>query len=231
MAVSDIHGGSNGASEINIRRLVETANGQSADAIVILGDFISHREDINEVPMHIEKVAQLLAPLRARYGVYAVLGNHDGVYGGDRIANALTDVGIRVLRNQIASIERNGKSLRLLGLNDHMQFIEWRLYDEQIRQVLSNDGRSGDIIVLQHRPDVCRLVNHFKLPGDDFRLMIAGHSHGGQIWLPILGAPLVPLLLGRNTRLEKLWRMEERCSSRPASAQAFCPFALWYRQR
>lgn len=198
LAISDIHGGSNGASEANIRRMVATANQQNADVVVILGDFISQRANNDEVPMNIEKIAEQIAPLRAENGVYAVLGNHDGFYGVERIAKALTDVGIVVLRNQIASIERNGKTLRLLGLNDHMQFIEWRLYDEQIRQVMASDGRSGDIVVLQHSPDVLFLLNYFDVPGEDFRLMIAGHSHGGQVWLPILGTPLVPSIFGQK---------------------------------
>ncbi len=197
-AISDIHGGSNGASRQNIERVVRTINEQNADIVVILGDYVSHEGDPADAPMQIEEVAELLAPIEAKHGVFAVLGNHDGFYGKERVAAALKNGGITVLQNEIASINHNGRTLRLLGLNDHMQFIEWRLYDEQIRGVLQNDARSGDIIVLQHSPDVFRLVNHFKVPGDDFRLMIAGHSHGGQVWLPVLGSPLVPSSFGQK---------------------------------
>ncbi|QYO68212.1 metallophosphoesterase [Leptolyngbya sp. 7M] len=200
-AISDIHGGSNGASDRNLERLVESVNSLEPDIIVLLGDYISHFRQGERPPMEIEAVANYLAPLKAKYGVFAVLGNHDGVYGNDRIANALTSKGIRVLQNEIASVDHNGRTLRLLGLNDHMQFIEWRFYDEQIRRVLAADGREGDIIVLQHSPDVFRLVKHFDLPGKDHRLMIAGHSHGGQVWFPIIGSPLVPSSYGQRYRM------------------------------
>ncbi len=197
-AISDIHGGSNGASRENIERMVSTVIEQNVDLVVLLGDYVSNHGDPVNAPMQIEEVAELLKPLHARYGVFAVLGNHDGFYGKDRVAGALKANGLSVLQNEIAGIEHNGKTLRLLGLNDHMQFIEWRLYDEQIRRVMANDGRSGDIIVLQHSPDVISLLNHFDVPGDDFRLMIAGHSHGGQVWLPVIGTPLVPSTFGQR---------------------------------
>jgi predicted MPP superfamily phosphohydrolase len=198
VAISDIHGGSNGGSEENIRHLVATVNEQAADAVVILGDFVAHGASGNGSPMEIEQIAELLAPIRAKYGVFAVLGNHDGFYGGPRIADALRSRNIGVLQNEIASVEHNGKVLRLLGLKDHMQLASWQTYDNDVRTLLAADGRRGDIIVLQHSPDIFQVINHYKNPGEDFRLMIAGHSHGGQIWLPILGRPMVPSSFGQK---------------------------------
>lgn len=205
VAISDIHGGSNGGSENNIRHLVETVNAQNADAVVILGDFVSqsqsyHSSPITERPlkMPIEKIAELLAPLRARYGVFAVLGNHDGWNDIAAITAALQSQNIRVLQNELTSIEHNGKTLRLLGLKDHMQLASWQTYDSDIRKLLAADGRRGDIIVLEHSPDIFQVINHYKNPGEDFRLMIAGHSHGGQVWLPVLGRPMVPSSFGQK---------------------------------
>jgi predicted MPP superfamily phosphohydrolase len=205
VAISDIHGGSNGGSENNIRHLVETVNAQNADAVVILGDFVSQSQSsqsspINERPlkMRIEKIAELLAPLRAKYGVFAVLGNHDGWNDIAAITTALQAQNIRVLQNEIASFERNGKTLRLLGLKDHMKLGSWQTYDNDVRKLLAADARRGDIIVLEHSPDIFQVINHYKNPGEDFRLMIAGHSHGGQIWLPVLGRPMVPSSFGQK---------------------------------
>lgn len=205
VAISDIHGGSNGGSEENIRRLVATVNAQDADAVVILGDFISQAHDyqslpINERPlkMPIERIADLLAPLHAKYGIFAVLGNHDGWNDIAAITAALRSQNIRVLQNEIASFEHNGKTLRLLGLKDHMQLASWQTYDNDVRTLLAADGRRGDIIVLEHSPDIFQVINHYKNPGEDFRLMIAGHSHGGQIWLPVLGRPMVPSSFGQK---------------------------------
>lgn len=205
VAISDIHGGSNGGSEENIRHMVATVNAQNADAIVILGDFVSQSQNyqslpINERPlkMPIVRIAELLAPLRAKYGVFAVLGNHDGWNDTVSITAALQSQNIRVLQNEIASFEHNGKTMRLLGLKDHMQLFSWQTYDSDIRKLLAADGRHGDIIVLEHSPDIFQVINHYKNPGDDFRLMIAGHSHGGQIWLPVLGRPMVPSSFGHK---------------------------------
>ncbi len=198
VAVSDIHGGSNGGSENNIRHLVETVNAQNADAVVILGDYVAHGGLGNDSPMEIEQIAELLRPLRAKYGVFAVLGNHDGFYGSQRVADALQSQYIRVLRNEIASFEHNGRTLRLLGLKDHMQLNSWYTYDSDIKKLLAADGRRGDLIVLEHSPDIFQVINYHKNPGNDFRLMIAGHSHGGQVWLPVLGRPMVPSSFGQK---------------------------------
>jgi predicted MPP superfamily phosphohydrolase len=198
VAISDIHGGSNGSSEANIRRLVETVNARNADAVVILGDYVAHGAFGDNPPMEIEPIAELLAPLRAKYGIFAVLGNHDGFYGGQRVAEALRSKNIRVLQNEIASFQHNGTTLRLLGLKDHMQVNSWYSYDADIKKLLAADGRRGDIIVLEHSPDIFQVINHYKNPGEDFRLMIAGHSHGGQVWLPVLGRPMVPSSFGQK---------------------------------
>ena len=84
--ISDIHGGSNGASAENIRRVVETTNAENPDLIVLLGDYVSQgstRQPSHDQPlrMPMSEVADNLAGLHAKYGVYAVLGNHDGWYG------------------------------------------------------------------------------------------------------------------------------------------------------
>ncbi len=197
-AISDIHGGSNGSSPANISRMVERVNALDADIVVILGDYVAHGAAWPSKPLEIEEVAELIRPLRSRYGVFAVLGNHDGFYGIDRVARALKNAGINVLQNEIAAIEHNGKTLRLLGLKDHMQLNSWYTYDQDMKKLFAADGRRGDIIVLQHSPDIFQVINHYKNPGEDFRLMIAGHSHGGQIWLPILGPPMVPSSFGHK---------------------------------
>jgi predicted MPP superfamily phosphohydrolase len=63
---------------------------------------------------------------------------------------------------------------------------------------MNSGDRTGDLIVLEHGPDVFGLLNYYKMLGPDFKLMIAGHTHGGQVWLPILGSPIVPSSFGQK---------------------------------
>src|SRR5947209_453416 len=92
--IGDIHGGSNAVTEERIRDIVATANAQDADIVVLLGDYVAQYPRWafwaeNSVRMPAETVFKNLAGIKARYGVYAVLGNHDGWYGNDRIAELI----------------------------------------------------------------------------------------------------------------------------------------------
>ena len=201
--ISDIHGGSNGASAENIRRVVELTNAQNPDVVVLLGDYVSQgstRMPQAERPlrMPVREVADNLAGLQATYGVFAVLGNHDGFYGDHEIANELTRVGYRVLQNEIAFIHRDGVPLRLFGLKDHMKLDSWITFDATVRSAVAKYPKEGNIVVLEHSPDILYILNYWKNLHPDLKLMLAGHTHGGQVWLPILGAPLVPSSVGQR---------------------------------
>jgi len=201
--ISDIHGGSNGSSAENIRRVVETTNAQNPDLVVLLGDFVSQggtREPINERPlrMPMRDVADNLSGLNARLGVYAVLGNHDGWYGDNEIADELTRVGYRVLQNEIVFVRQHGASFRLLGLKDHLKLDSWLSFDKTVRSIVNSYPKEGQIVVLEHSPDILYILNYWKQLNPDLKLMLAGHTHGGQVWLPILGAPFVPSSVGQR---------------------------------
>ena len=201
--ISDIHGGSNGASAENIRRVVETANAESPDVIVLLGDYVAQGStrqpsQERELRMPMREVADNLAGLRAKFGVYAVLGNHDGSYGDNEVTAELTRVGYRVLQNEIVAIQQNGKSLRLFGLKDHLKLASWQTFDPMVRSTIAANPKEGQIVVLEHSPDILYVLNYWKGLNPDLKLVLAGHTHGGQVWLPILGAPVVPSAVGQR---------------------------------
>ncbi|HEV8592395.1 MAG TPA: metallophosphoesterase [Pyrinomonadaceae bacterium] len=203
VAIGDIHGGSNGADADKIRRVVELSNEQNPDIVVLLGDYVSHSNvsglsSSSPVAMPMSAVADNLSGLTAKYGVFAVLGNHDGFYGDDLVTKELERVRYKVLRNQIATIEKDGRTLRLLGLNDHFKLNFWTTFDSDIRKVVKDDGSSGDIIVLEHSPDILFVLNYYKTLGDDLKLVLAAHTHGGQVWLPILERPIIPNSYGQK---------------------------------
>ena len=203
VAVSDIHGGSNGASEEKLRQIVAKINEQDADIVVLLGDYVSQVQEDKPIPqgdlkMPVTAVADNLAGIRARHGVFAVLGNHDGWYGDVEIAAELRRVGYTVLQNQIITIERNGQRLRILGFNDHMKFRNWKQFYDETRAILQSGDQAGDLIALEHSPDMLKTLLGDAALAEQFKLVLAGHTHGGQVWLPVIGAPLVPSSYGQK---------------------------------
>ena len=203
-AISDIHGGSNGASAENIQRVVRETNAENPDLIVLIGDYVSPAngsDPVNQraLKMPMEQIADNLQGLRAKYGVYAVLGNHDGWYDNQKVAAELNRVGIKTLENEIAFIDNgSGEKIRLLGLKDHMQVRSWNGFAEEIRTVIEESGTEGDIIVLEHSPDLLPLITQGTPDLSRLKLIINGHTHGGQIWFPVLGAPIVPSVYGQK---------------------------------
>lgn len=197
--ISDVHGGSNAVDEVKLREVVRTANELNADVIVLLGDFVSESSvDPAILKMPVETVAQNLEGLRARYGVYVIMGNHDTVYGGDRVEAAFAGTGYQVLRSEIAEIDSNGAKLRLIGLIDQMDVEEWGAYAATLRSKLAAFDASSDVIALTHSPDPIKFITGKYSIAPDLRLVLAGHTHGGQVRLPLLGRPIVPSTYGQK---------------------------------
>lgn len=197
--IADIHGGSNNVDEAKIDRVVEAANAEKADLIVLLGDYVSQQYwDRSKLKMPVSTIAEHLKPLKARYGVYAVLGNHDVWNDAPKITAALRSAGINVLQHQVATIDIGGADLRLLGLRDHTLVDKWNIYSKEARAVVDSSKGTGDIIVLSHSPDMIRLITGKYKVSDHIKLFLAGHTHGGQVWLPLIGSPIVPSSYGQK---------------------------------
>ena len=203
VAIGDIHGGSNAVDEAKLHKIVQLTNEQNADLIVLLGDYVSQAArdpllgDRNlKMPMH--TIATDLAGLKAKYGVVAVMGNHDDWYGNGEVTNELRAVGYTVLDNEIYTINSNDSNIRILGLRDQLHIGNWKSYTDGLKQVLAKDGGSGPIIALEHSPDVLPIITGELSISPDLRLMLAAHTHGGQVWLPIIGPPIVPSSYGQK---------------------------------
>lgn len=201
--IGDIHGGSNNVTEAKLREVVAKTNEQDPDIIVLLGDYVTQRQEDKplaerDLLMPIATIADSLAGLKAKYGVFAVLGNHDGWYGDSNIAAELTRVGYRVLQNEVAVIEKDGKRLKILGLIDHLKLSHrWIQTSADLKPVADAHGE-GDLIVLEHSPDIAPIITGSLSISKDLRLILAAHTHGGQVWLPILGTPVVPSSFGQK---------------------------------
>jgi predicted MPP superfamily phosphohydrolase len=179
LQISDVHH-SPFLSEAEITSAAQRANALEPDLVVLTGDYVSHSSD------YIAGCARSLGTLRARCGVYAVLGNHDHWTDGEMMGSALAAEGIRVLNNEQVTLERNGARLWLAGVDDLM------VERDDLPRALSGTDPKDVRILLCHNPAIIREAAR---AGVD--LVLSGHTHGGQInWR---------LLVGRDDRPVSRW--------------------------
>lgn len=166
-----------GRPQALLKRAVELLNDAQPDLICLGGDYVVSRA------AEFNRAAVLLARLSAPLGVYGVLGNHDYWAGADRIAAAVAATGITLLRNQARRLTApSGDTFWLIGLDDAAR----RRAD--LRLAVAGVPDEGFRLLLAHEPDIADAL--------DARvdLQLSGHTHGGQVVLPWLGAPLLPRL-------------------------------------
>lgn len=196
--ISDLHGGSHGVTEEKIRQVVESANKQDADLIMLLGDYVSESLKSDNLKMPLSTIGENFKGLKAKHGVYAVLGNHDGRLSYGDVAEEFKRIGYNVLQNEVAVIEKNNQKLRILGYADHLTFKNWKDVEDKSQIALNSTENVGDLIALEHSPDILPVITGTRLISPDLKLILSGHTHGGQIWLPIVGTPLVPSSYGQK---------------------------------
>ena len=171
--LSDIHAGGSYIDERKLRLIVERTNALQPDLILIAGDFISGGRSHHD--MEPDVFAPLLKDFRAPLGVYAVLGNHDWWYNGEKVRRALEANGIKVLEDEVAKIDTRGTSFWLVGLADL-----WTR-PQRIGATIANVPAHVPLLALTHNPDIFP-----ELP-QGVSLLLAGHTHGGQVRFPFIG--------------------------------------------
>lgn len=184
-AMSDLHVGAPWITLDKLRQVVATANATQPDLIVLAGDFVIQNVLGGDF-IAPEQFAPVLKSLRARYGVFAVLGNHDWWYSAPRVKRALATAGILLLENQAVKITAAGKHFWLAGLAD---LWEGR---PDIAATLQQINDDAPVIALTHNPDL------FPQLPTRICLTIAGHTHGGQVAFPVLGRLIVPSQSGER---------------------------------
>ncbi len=179
-----------------LRRVVAAANAQAPDIVVLTGDFVTRSASYSQ------ELPEILAALESRYGCFAVLGNHDVWTDADLIAERLTEAGITVLRNSRVRLTPRGVGLWLLGVEDAgalecsaqgLEPFPWRAQQAAMARMLQDLPADEARVLLVHNPDFVEL-----LPEGRLDLVLAGHTHGGQVRLPGIGAPIVPSCHGQK---------------------------------
>jgi predicted MPP superfamily phosphohydrolase len=179
-----------------LHHAVDRINQLNPDAVLLTGDFVTGLKGMHRFPKLVRFarasawqcagiLKKIQCPLR-----YAVLGNHDVSVGAPGMIEALTDNGITVLRNAYTPIERGGGRFWLAGVDDVLEGHAQP--DIAIPETIRNI--SGEPVVLMcHEPDFAdELLKHPS--GQAVAVMLSGHTHGGQVRLPLVGALIVPPL-------------------------------------
>jgi predicted MPP superfamily phosphohydrolase len=170
-----------------IRHVVSMANALKPDIALLAGDYV-HRHH-----SYIEPGISELGKLQATLGRFAVRGNHDNRSYHDEHAyassstTALALAGLPDLNNTGVWIERGGARLRICGVGDL-----WT--DRQNLSSALGDATEHDaVILLSHNPDFAETIRDRRVG-----LVLSGHTHGGQVVVPGLGAPIVPSRYGQK---------------------------------
>jgi hypothetical protein len=179
---SDFHAGVPYVGVDAVARAVDALNAERPDIHLLLGDYLDSSQILRSRHLEPEAIAEQLGRLTAPLGTCVVIGNHDWRHSGDRIWRALEAHGITVLEDE--AVERDG--LWIVGLGD----LRYRAPD--ITQALAAVPPDAPAIVLSHDPDVFP-----RIPAR-VSLTLAGHTHGGQVAIPLLRRPLLPSRYGER---------------------------------
>jgi len=177
--LSDVHAGP--FMDVDeMKHIVRIVNDLKSDIIVMPGDFVT--SDPNEI----EPFAEAMSGLKAPFGVYACTGNHDYYAGVDLVSQGVEDIGFKLLRNENAALTINGQSLYFIGVDDSdassvKQYVEGKPAPH-IEAAWRGIPSNAATILLCHKP---YMFENFAKTNTG--LMLAGHTHGGQIVLGRIG--------------------------------------------
>lgn len=170
-----------------ITSAVQAANQLQPDLVVLTGDFVTQGPFTGQYDppsaRDAEPCSQILSRLRSRLGIFAVLGNHDYYTDPNMVAEILRSRGFHVLRNHSFAVEQEGSRLWIAGVNDVVAGAD------DLELALQKIPASETVVLLAHEPDFADWV-----PPGRVDLQLSGHSHGGQIVLPVIGPPYLPPL-------------------------------------
>ena len=167
-------------SQEDLKKVVRKINEMKPDIIVFTGDLLDNYSTYEEDP---EGISILLDEMQAPLGKYAIYGNHDVGGGAVRVYEKIMEAGgFKVLKNKIMPLElADGNILNIIGLDD------WMLGAPELTNTLQKLNNKEFNVLLLHEPDIADRVT--KYPVD---LQLSGHSHGGQVRLPLIGHIVVP---------------------------------------
>lgn len=174
--ISDLHNTEFGDGNQELLKMISDAK---PDIIAITGDLIDSRETDLDIALHFAQEAAKVAPC------YYSVGNHEAVVEElPQLEEGLKAAGVTVLRNEAVTLDRNGQTIQVIGLDDYM-FFDGELGSDCVNNMLIQlcwIQNQGFNILLAHRPEFFH-----RIAGLNVELILSGHAHGGQIRLPLVG--------------------------------------------
>lgn len=166
--------------EKDMQKAVDKINSLNPDIVVFTGDLVDHWGKYDEE----DRLSEILKRIKAPLGKFAVFGNHDYGGGGYKVYEDFMEAsGFKVLVNEVHTIKlADGQQINIAGLDDML--LGEPLVDKLMKRIDKNDYN----ILLAHEPDIVD-----QLPKDRIDLQLSGHSHGGQVQLPILTKQILPM--------------------------------------
>jgi uncharacterized protein len=191
--IADLHAGGPDMLLPHVQRVVDTANSLQSDLVVLLGDYIARYRYFTSERVPDAMWAAELARLTAPFGTWAILGNHDWWYDLAGVRHALAGVRIPLLENRAVLLGREGQRFWLAGLGDQIAYPlghgRFRGVDD-LPGTLSQVDTGDPVLLLAHEPDI------FPRVPAQVALTLAGHTHGGQIRVPLVWRAFVPSRYG-----------------------------------
>lgn len=184
--LSDLHVGAPFWGLEQLSTLVERTNAEQPDLILLGGDYLVGSEP-GGTHVAPEAIAERLSTLHAPLGVLAVLGNHD--WDDGEVRRAFEQRGVRILEDERVRLERGRQEFWVVGLADQIT------RRSEPRKAVSGIPAEAPFLLVVHEPDV---FESFGRLGIRPSLTLAGHTHGGQVWLPLVGRMVVPSDFGRR---------------------------------
>ena len=176
--VGDFHAGLPFFENWRMEKVVEKTNAVNADIILLVGDYVNGRWF--QSAMESGRLTKYLSRLKAPLGVYAILGNHDYLYDAGKVRKVLNSAGITLLENSNAKVSTPKGDFYVAGIADPLSV------DYSYSQSLKGIGKGAPVLFMAHTPDVFREIPN------EIGITFSGHTHGGQVRLPFLGALYTP---------------------------------------
>jgi predicted MPP superfamily phosphohydrolase len=170
-----------------LQKAVDTLHTLAPDLILLGGDYVDYHTKPRD---YLVSAFEILKQLKAREGVFGVLGNHDAHENLHFARKMMIEAGISDLSNQFTRLTRKGDVLRVAGLSE----VNTEVPRSDRAEI--NKRQNECTLLLTHNPDV---FEHMKMHAH-YSFAFAGHTHGGQVYIPGIGAPVMSSAFGQKYR-------------------------------